>query len=435
MSSAPRFSLLLDGTDVSCWTLAAARVTVGRGSVWEQSAAGTMTVRLYSGSVEGQYGSVALDTLAELWVATTVLPAAAAAGSTWTGSPWAEPDWRLFAGRVTDVTAERSPDRPGWILTVVAAGTLAELSRFQIGAPPWPAESDSERIRRVLDTAGYDTAGIPVLAGPTMFARDIDKQTPATLLRELADSGGGLLWEDHSTADAVTGGALVSYQPLVLRTITSLTLWDQVADTWDDVTGEWDAQMDSPTAPWLLDPCAISADDWTWATTIGDLVTHCVVTYGDNDPETSVSAGTLTPPVYEKKLSSQLQDAADAQALANRTILGRGAQRYSTETAALDVSRIPDEEMPYLRARLIGGRAVRIPGMPAGSPVPELLGFIEGWQHEISVENGALSWWVTLFITDATLTAPATQWNQADPLTWDSITPSDIWDQLLLTGV
>lgn len=431
--TAPRFSLLLDGVDASCYTLAAVRVIVGRESVWEQAAAGTMTVRLRAASVAGQTGVIGLDALAELWVSTTVLPAAAAAGDQWEGSPWDVPDWRLFAGRVTDVAAERD-DTDMWILTLTMAGTLAELARFDIGDTPWPVEPEADRLTRILTVAGYDTSGIPPLTGPDMIARDIDKQQPLRLLREVADSGGGLLWEDHTRVDSTTGGALVAYQPLVLRTITGLVLWDQSADTWDTIAGAWDDEVsDTVTAPWIIDPCRVSADDWTWDARIGDLVTFAEIEYGGNDPATSATSGTLTPPVYKKRLTSQLNDLADAQTLADRIVLGRGAPRWSTETAMLDIARIPLDEYRYLPNRLVAGRAVTIAALPAGSPVNTFVGFLEGWEHEISIEDRALSWWVRLFITDASMTAPMTTWDQTDPLTWDGVDPAAIWDQLLLS--
>ena len=212
--TAPRAVLLIDGADLSCWTLAEARATAGRETIDEQPEAGTLSARLIMASVHGAGRSVAVGAQAELWAATG----------------GGEPDWRLFAGRITDVGAMQSGDGR-WDLNVTAAGPMAELARTTIGDAPWPVETDSARIHRILGLAGYDASGVdPAAHGPKVMARDVDRQPALRLLHEAAQSGGGLLWEDHRDG-------IIRYQPRIGR--------GGGTGTWDGLGGTWDGQVQS----------------------------------------------------------------------------------------------------------------------------------------------------------------------------------------------
>jgi len=314
-------SLTIAGVDVSCMTLADVRVSVGRVDVWQQPEAGSMTVRLLSDQVGGLSGSITLGADCLLQVSSTLDPAAAAMDPrTWTVSPWAAPDWALFRGRVTDVTADLDP--AGWVVTVTAAGQLADLGRQKIGDEPWPQESDTARLDRIMQLAGVDTAGVDTgVAGPDLIAKDIDSQQVAKLLRETAEWAGGLLWEDHTTADSLTGGALLTYQTGSQRTLAFGATWDQATGTWDDSTRTWDQGIISEYAPWPLDPCSVIQDGWQWSQVVGDLVTRAEVKWGTFDAV--ATTGDNTPPVYTRSLDTDLADGGAALDLANRIVAVR----------------------------------------------------------------------------------------------------------------
>lgn len=428
-------ALMVAGVDVSCWTLALVRATVGRATVYEDPPAATLNATLVQDTVTGTTGGLEVGAPVELWVSTRTAPVAAwdsAAvmwadpNTTWDGYAWADPDWRLFAGRVTDARAELT-QWGQWSVTVTAAGPLADLARTPIGAEPWPSETDAQRIRRVLDLAGYDSGGIPEAAGPMVLPRDVDNQPAARLILEAAEDGTGLVWEDHAAGR-------IAYQPNQWRDTQPAGAWDQLpdTDTWDAVAYTWDEGGSNPNTPWDV-PCgAVDADPWTFTQQVGQLVTYATVTYGD--PEADATAGSQAPPVYGAKITTRLVSQADAQAKADRLVQTRGRGRWDAPTIALLVDRLPAGDFASLPAQLTGGRAVSLSPMPPGSPYGTLSGFLEGWEHRFAEAADGVAWTLGLSVSDAMLTAPASLWDPLpDTVTWDSLPDTDIWDQPRLT--
>ena len=239
---------------------------------------------------------------AELWAST---------------GPGGQPDWRLFAGRITDVAAMQSTDPDRWELNVTAAGPMAELARTTIGDAPWPVETDSARIHRILGLAGYDQSGVdPAAHGPRVMARDVDRQPALRLLHEVAQTGGGLLWEDHH-------GDVIRYQPRIARGGGTGT-WDGIGGTWDEAEQSW-SQAGPPRPPHIIDGCAVRSAPWRWESRVGQLVTCCEVKYGDGRVAES---GSLDPPVYGLSLTTALVNSADAQALADAAVHLRSTPRW-----------------------------------------------------------------------------------------------------------
>jgi hypothetical protein len=97
--------------------------------------------------------------------------------------------------------------------------------------------------------------------------------------------------------------------------------------------------------------------------------------------------------------------------------------------------RLPAGDFATLPTVITGGRAITADPMPPGSPYPALTGFLEGWEHRFTATtSGRVRWSVMLTVSESSLTAPFTLWDTADPLTWDSMSQTDIWDQPRLTG-
>jgi hypothetical protein len=121
----------------------------------------------------------------------------------------------VFSGRITDLVAQWDAGLGATVLDVTAQDDTAELGNRYVGAQPWTVEALSARFGRILTAAGQTmnyTVASTVASVPITY-RDVDNQPAATLLRELAQSVGGVLW----AATSLTTGPYLLLEDIQAR--------------------------------------------------------------------------------------------------------------------------------------------------------------------------------------------------------------------------
>ena len=102
----------------------------------------------------------------------------------------------VFDGRITSAitTWDENLARP--ILRITGADILTTLANKVIGAEPWPTETLSTRLARIVDATDVDLSVVadPVPGAMLLRARDVDAVGLLDLIRESATSTGAILW-------------------------------------------------------------------------------------------------------------------------------------------------------------------------------------------------------------------------------------------------
>ena len=178
----------------------------------------------------------------------------------------------VFAGRITDLTAQ-IVDKAGTLgVTVTAVDQLADLENRYVGDVPWLAEPFATRVGRITAAAGVTVpASIdPRLAPLTVSWRDVDHQPAGGLLAELAAGVDAVLWSaTHSTT-----GPYLWFEDVGERTSGEILV---------DVDGIVTIVVDSerPGGRTRIDGCQIAAEELTWIRDVSDVITRVDVTWKD----------------------------------------------------------------------------------------------------------------------------------------------------------
>lgn len=102
----------------------------------------------------------------------------------------------VFDGRITSAitTWDEHLARP--VLRITGADILTTLANKVIGAEPWPTETLSTRLTRIIDATDVDLSVVadPVPGAMLLRARDVDAVGLLDLIRESATSTGAILW-------------------------------------------------------------------------------------------------------------------------------------------------------------------------------------------------------------------------------------------------
>lgn len=102
----------------------------------------------------------------------------------------------VFDGRITSAitTWDEHLSRP--VLRITGADVLTTLANKVIGAEPWPTETLSTRLARIVDATDVDLSVVadPVPGAMLLRARDVDAAGLLDLIRESATSTGAILW-------------------------------------------------------------------------------------------------------------------------------------------------------------------------------------------------------------------------------------------------
>ena len=387
--------LTVDGVDVSCVALPQVSVTVGRESVDTQPSASVLSARILGWAGAGEVGAPVV---------------------------FSDTDGRMFGGAVTDLDCEHMTG-DDWETRLVATGPLADLGRRVVGDVPWPEESDSARVARILTLADAPHAVDPDIVGPLVLARDVDSQPALMLAQGVADDALGVLWEQP--ADPVTP---VRYLPARSRSwVTPSPSWAEVDDAvlWSG-TGEttW---ADSAAVPGAQRPgeltirCEECAADVTFSQRIGDVIRTVVLLYGpDAEPRASVVMGAGSP---QRRVDTQLADLSGATEVAGALWRARHGVAWRLQGLRLRLDLLGAARRSQIRGALAVGTRLTV-SLPVSSPVgTSWQGYVEGWDLDVDGDAQLL----TLRVSDRSLTEPAdmwadvpagTTWADAGPVAW-----------------
>lgn len=305
------------------------------------------------------------------------------------------------------------PPQP--VVQVTVVGPLARAAQAMIGDEPWtngePVTDRAVRIYNAGNAAAFAGWGgsvmYPWIPLPSYYdnvimpARDVDRQSPVTLLNELAGDIGGWVRE------SIKRHSRIMIEPLETRA--------------------------GRTPLVQLTPAEI-ADTATWQQTLQGLVNRYTVEYGGQDPfgdgtrhevtvvdEDSVarfgdyaaSRSTKYLGYWPWPAPLSYDDPQPAQRLA-RLVVGRNS-RPTWSITRLDVDLL-DLALPRAKAmellRADVGDLVELTGMPTSAPDVRWL-FVEGSELTVTKHDVRL----TLYVSDANRTGA--------PMTWDS-SPADL---------
>ena len=400
-------TLTVGGRDISHDTVSDVTVQVGRDNVDTQPEASVLTVNMIDGwNLVGNVGDPC-----------TLVDA----------------DGCMFAGTITDIDSG-PPEIVGdpWRARLMAAGPLAQLGQNVVGDEPWPQETDSARVYRILNLADAQHQVNPGLLGPAILARDVDAQPAAELCRSVATDALGTLWEQP--ADPVTP---IRYTPQSLRA------WNAQAITWgsmDPVT-KWNtlpagltwSQVNTDTLPIAGAPGSLTLDcadidaEVVFSQRLSDVVAYVRVAYGVDPgagerPEVSAGSPGGFPQV---RLDGQLALVGDAQAVANTIWRSRREPVWRLSEVTLRRDDLLAGEWSALRSALDVGTRLTI-NLPTSSPVgPVWQGFLEGW--ELRVVDDLHS--VILRTSERLMTEPADRWQDVAPAEkWNTLVATLTWD-------
>jgi hypothetical protein len=304
---------------------------------------------------------------------------------------------RVYSRRVDWEGVTRS------ITTIAASGPLAILNRIYIGDEAWPAETDGDRLARILALAEEQT-GTPYSADPggvTVLARDVDRQPAGDLARLYATSGLGLL------TDSPDG---------TIRYLDRLHAVDVGAE-------------------FALTPASVE-DSLVVTATTETLVNDITVGYGtriDGVERTTVSA--VSPDsqtffgYYGADFDSELDDAGDALDVANEYIYRNSRPGDTLPTVTIDQRLRPD-----LLTEIIIGDVCFITGLP--QPVPNFLfAVITSYRETWATQS---QWQIELELVDGRYWGRGTIWDDVDVgILWNNVDPGFTWNNVgeLINGV
>lgn len=336
----------------------------------------------------------------------------------------------MFHGAITDLGAELDPHSGHWTVTMSAVGPLADLGRVVIGDVPWPSESDSQRVARILDTAGTPHAVNPNILGPILLPSDVDRQPALELAQDVAGDALGVLWEQPADPDTP-----IRYTPQRLRAWGAVVpTWSEIpaTQTWADLPAgmtwdEWTTQHygDVLTTPSLTLSAGVVVASVELSQQIGDLIGKVRITYGpeiEGSPRPQAVSGEGTP---ELSRDTRLADATSAAAVADSLWRARREPAWRLTAAELRLHAMPPSQVQTVRDSLAVGTKLTLTDIDFDSPLGATWqGYIEGWTHELDAERHIL----TLQVVDRRLIEPADRWQDISPtLRWQDISPTLRW--------
>lgn len=322
-----------------------------------------------------------------------------------------------WSGKITSANVTQVNDN-ALAAGVTATDWVAPLSKRTIGADPWPEQSAGSRFNAII-AATRKLGGLSTLAASMddslkdrrVAFRDVDKQPPMDLLRNLAQTVGGIAWV---TATG-TGPSVWIEDPTARQGLRQFVIapGPEVSigqvDLGLEGYNEWraaDVVRDPLT--WTQDPAqAVNTVEINWMRPAGRNEQR---NPAYNEATTTQSDGSTDP--QPLTIDTELVSSSDATLLATRWMLNVHSADWllaglSIDTAALgrplpgtsDAGRLA-EVMALLDIRRRIGRRLTITGMPDWSPVGPVQSFyIEGgtytwtagrWQLELTATSNAI---------------------------------------------
>ena len=332
---------------------------------------------------------------------------------------------RRFTGLVTDASLDDD------VLTAIGVGVLATLSRYPIGAAPWPAEQWSARVQRAFAEAGltdllvlqYDDDFDPVLIARGTVEEPPEPVSLYAYLQTLATDVGAAI------ADTPDGKVLVQAlnARLKLSTLTWATApagvaWNEVDPglAWEDADAQEDLDPAAGRPHVVVDPAdVLYVPVWEMVDEVENL---SEVGYGDDLSVTAAEPASVA--LYGERpggITTQLAGLADATQRASERVTRRAFPRWVIRS------------VPLLRGypSLTVGQVVDLTGFPPASPYEDWSPVLEGWTDTI---DGDL-WLCELAVTDPLLSGVALLWTTTPAdLAWNEVDPGCSWAEATALG-
>lgn len=335
---------------------------------------------------------------------------------------------RRFTGQVTDINITHLPNPAGSpvaVTTITGMGTLSKLGQITVGASGYPEQNERERAQAILNDTGLPSLN-NTTAGITLIARAVTDFLPDaySALSDLAQDIG-------ATFTDLPNGFL-SFEAYTQRGIQYQEgSWGGAQFPWNtyDPALEWG---DVPTGP-PVDQAAVPLPSAgvtftpSWSKRIATVLNTVTVSYGENDPQDTVTA-TSTPSValYGRRdfvLETDIKTSLDATTRAAAIITAQGEPLYGVQQVSLLMHALPVPDRDLLLT-LLEGRRVLINDLPQPGPFTQFIGVIEGWSESYTPGEHVL----TLSISDPRFSGQTVQWGDIDPaLEWGDVNPAIQW--------
>ena len=357
----------------------------------------------------------------------------------------------VHSGEVTDL-AWAAVDDTTVDLDLISVDLTADLGNRPIGDEPWPVQTVETRAARIVELTGLPVAlriddGV---AGYQLSGRDVDAQPALDLLRDVAQSAGGVLWP---ATHATTGPYLWLEDPRNRAAVKELVV--------DPDSGLIVIRYVRENAPDLVvvSACDLLRDPVAWRQSVADVVTLVDVTWleqtlnedGELDPTERhvIRSDTEAAAIYgtnRTSLSTELISAADATALADRMLAQASALTwrvdgitYDTRLVDADIDSLDNtSRMAALMQLLDGttriGLGVTLIDLPSyAPPAGDSVGsYVEGGTY--TYDNDA--WTLSLRMSPSPVAGQSATWAELDPAwTWDQFDPDIRWADLYGTTV
>jgi hypothetical protein len=358
----------------------------------------------------------------------------------------------VHSGRVSDLAWSAVSD-DAVDIGLIATDITGPLGNRPIGDEPWPVQTLATRAARVVELAGIpvDLRIDPGVAGVQLSGRDVDSQESLGLLRDMAQSAGGVLWP---ATHATTGPYLWVEDPATRASVRVFVL--------DPDSGL--IVIDNPRDPGgglaIISACDLLRDPVSWRQAVGDVTTLVDVTWLE---QTLDDDGLLAPTerhvtmtadaatldrfgVNRVSMSTELVSAADATDRA-AGLLGATSRltwrvdgiTYDTGLVDADIDSLdPATRLRTLLDLLDGTRRIGLGltliDLPAYAPIPgDTAGtYVEGGTY--TYENDA--WSLALKLSPTPSAGVSARWSDMPAgWSWSEMSPGISWADAAGTGV
>lgn len=326
----------------------------------------------------------------------------------------------VFTGRITDAPLSWNDEAGRAQVDLTAVDISAELSNRRIGSQPWPAETLSARIDRVLRESRLPLRAVfstPAAARITA-AKDVDSKPVLSLIKDIATAAGCILWlaahstigayirlEDPSRRDALyrldlppTGGARLAPAATAATPIPADEIMRDSVEVNQDLAD------------------IASSVSVKWQETQGDKTTE--------HTETAQDPARLRAYGYRNiSINTELTDPAAARELAQQTLNRAAPGGYIIPSATWKPRHSdPANVLKALDATNRLGMPVVITDVPDWIPgAPAIPAYIDGGHYTYTRGRWTL---------DLSLTRPAAAGNS---ITWQQTPPAMTWQRTPLS--
>lgn len=297
-----------------------------------------------------------------------------------------------FTGIISDLSPSQNRVTDERFLEITAIGILTDLALEPVTASTWPEETSEARAGRILDAAGitsYTVTGA------------------LTVLAETGTTKSALDWLSQLAAD--TGAAVVDLP--------------NGAVLFQDLEARRQRYVPGPT---LKDPVTIPANVIEWEPSLqqhrGGIVNRITVTY--DDPATSVTLNDTGSQAIHKlrpaTISTRLANSTDANTRATTILTRLAMPRYALGAVTVRVHELDAPTRADVLDLVCGDRVI-VSGLPAGYPLTNWLGVVEGWSETLTWHEGRQEeeHLLTLALSDPRASFAG--------VNWDEITPGFAW--------